>query len=180
MKSELLFRRGIPPDATYAFKHALVRDTAYNSMVKAQRALRHGQIAEAIDQNEPDMVASQPELLAYHYQEAGRVDAALRYWSAAGDAAAKRTAIREAVKHYQAALSLLERLDVSGRTPEFERDLQMKLGTVLMNSEGYLSPAIAPVFRACTRAFIRHRRCRPPHRDLRGNHADHVRRGSVQ
>ena len=146
VRSELLFRRGVAPDATYTFKHALVRDTAYNSMVKGQRALRHGQIAAAIQHNEPDTTVAQPELLAHHYEEAGEVATAFRYWSAAGDHAAKRTAFREAVKHYQAARSLFPRLETVAQTPEIELDLQMKLGSVLMNSVGYRPPETRQCF----------------------------------
>ena len=71
VRSELVFRRGTPPDATYSFKHALVRDTAYNSMLKSQRVLRHRQIAVALEQADGDAAAAQPELLAYHHQEGG-------------------------------------------------------------------------------------------------------------
>ena len=141
VRSELVFRSGTAPTALYTFKHALVRDTAYGSMVKAQRALRHGQIARAIERVEPDTVIVQPELLAHHHQEAGDVTTAFNYWIRAGDLAAERQAIREAVKHYQAALELFARLDGVQRTATAELDLQMKLGAVLMNSEGYRSPA---------------------------------------
>ena len=73
LRAELVFRRGTPADAGYAFKHALIRDTAYNSMVRSQRALRHAQIAQALERSEPQTVAIHPELLAQHHQEAGHV-----------------------------------------------------------------------------------------------------------
>ena len=107
VRSELVFRRGMPPDASYSFKHALVRDTAYNSMLKSQRVLRHRQIAAALEQA-TRRATTQPELLAYHHQEGGNAAAALRYWQAAGDQAMARSAAREAVTHYQAAIALLD------------------------------------------------------------------------
>jgi class 3 adenylate cyclase/tetratricopeptide (TPR) repeat protein len=147
VRSELVARRGVAPDAVYTFRHALIRDTAYNSMLKGQRVLRHAQIAAAIEQLAPDTMASQPELLAYHCQEGGQAEAALRYWSAAGDLAVGRWSNREAATHYRAALSLLERQDVQSRQrDEIELDLQMKLGHVLMQTEGYASAATVASF----------------------------------
>ena len=90
VRSELVARRGVASDAVYTFRHALIRDTAYNSMLKGQRVLRHAQIAAAIEQLAPDTMASQPELLAYHCQEGGQAEAALSYWSVAGDLAVGR------------------------------------------------------------------------------------------
>ena len=131
VRSELVMRRGAGPDAVYTFRHALIRDTAYNSMLKGQRLLRHGQIAAAIEEVAPDTIATQPELLAYHCQEGGQAAAALRYWSAAGDLAVGRWANREAVTHYRAALALLPALGLEeSRRDDIELDLQMKLATV--------------------------------------------------
>ena len=150
VRSELVARRGVAPDAAYTFRHALIRDTAYNSMLKGQRVLRHGQIAAAIEQIEPDTIATQPELLAHHCQEGGRAAQALRYWTAAGDLAIGRAANREAVTHHRAALALLPTLNLQGpQLDEVELDLQMKLGNVLMQTEGYAS---APVVASFSRA----------------------------
>ncbi len=147
VRSELVSRRGVPPDAVYTFRHALIRDTAYNSMLKGQRVLRHGHIAAAIEQIAPDTVAAQPELLAYHCQEGGQAEAALRFWAAAGDLAVQRWSNREAATHYRAALALLQRLDASAQQRDKrELDLQMKLGHVLMQTEGYTSPTTVASF----------------------------------
>jgi class 3 adenylate cyclase/tetratricopeptide (TPR) repeat protein len=150
VRSELVARRGMAPDAVYTFRHALIRDTAYNSMLKSQRVLRHGHIAAAIAQTEPDTVTTQPELLAYHCQEGGQVAAAFGYWSAAGDLAVARTANREAVTHLRAALALLSALALEAqRCDEAELGLQMKLGNVLMQTEGFASaPTVASFSRA--------------------------------
>jgi class 3 adenylate cyclase/tetratricopeptide (TPR) repeat protein len=138
-RSELVFRRGTPPDATYSFKHALVRDTAYNSMLKSQRVLRHRQIAAALEQG--NRGGAQPELLAYHHQEGGNAAAALRYWRAAGDQAMARSAIREAVTHYQAAVALLGSVQALDEPcAEVELGLRMRLGKASFQTEGFTSP----------------------------------------
>jgi tetratricopeptide (TPR) repeat protein len=125
----------------------LIRDTAYNSMLKAQRVLRHAQIAAAIEQLAPDTAFSQPELLAYHCQEGGQAEAALRYWSAAGDQAVRRWSNREAATHYRTALALLAQLDLDAlRRDEMELELQMKLGHVLMQVEGYATATTVASF----------------------------------
>jgi hypothetical protein len=141
VRSGLVARRGIAPEAIYTFRHALIRDTAYNSMLKTQRMQRHGQIAATIAQVEPDTMATQPELLAYHCQEGGQTADAFRHWLAAGDLAAGRVAIREAVTHYRAALALLPTLEVQGDADDVELDLQLKLGNLLMQTEGFGSAA---------------------------------------
>jgi tetratricopeptide (TPR) repeat protein len=147
VRAELVARRGVPPEAVYTFRHALIRDTAYNSMLKGQRAIRHGHIAAAIEQIAPDTVATQPELLAYHCQEGGQAADALRFWAAAGDLAVRRWSIREAATHYRAALALLPRLDLPAQQrDESELDLQMRYGHVLMQTEGYTSPVTVASF----------------------------------
>jgi class 3 adenylate cyclase/tetratricopeptide (TPR) repeat protein len=139
-RSELVFRRGKPPDATYSFKHALVRDTAYNSMLKSQRALRHRQIAAALEKPDRAAPAAQPELLAYHHQEGGNAAAALRYWQAAGDQAMARSAVREAVTHYQAAVALLESVKAVEPNADVELGLRIRLGNAVVQTEGSTSP----------------------------------------
>ena len=141
VRSGLVARRGVAPNAVYTFRHALIRDTAYNSMLKGQRTLRHAQIAAAIGAVEPDTLATQPELLAWHCQEGGQAGDAFRHWLAAGDLAAGRMANREAVTHYRAALALLPELELQDRADDVELDLQLKLGNLLMQIEGFGSPA---------------------------------------
>jgi class 3 adenylate cyclase/tetratricopeptide (TPR) repeat protein len=139
VRSELVFRRGTPPDATYSFKHALVRDTAYNSMLKSQRVLRHGQIAAALEQGQRETATNKPELLAYHHQEGGNSQTALRYWQAAGDAATARSAVREAVTHYQAAIALLDTVQAAQPCADLELGLRMRLGHAAIQTEGFTS-----------------------------------------
>jgi tetratricopeptide (TPR) repeat protein len=140
VRSELVFRRGTPPDATYSFKHALVRDTAYNSMLKSQRVLRHRQIATALEHGNRDAAAAQPELLAYHHQEGGNAANALRYWQAAGDHAMARSAVREAVTHYQAAVALLRSVQAFEPCANVELGLRLRLGNAVVQTEGFISP----------------------------------------
>ena len=141
VSSELVFRRGTAPDAIYSFKHALVRDTAYNSMLKSQRVIRHRQIAVALEQ---EVAGSAPnhELLAYHHQEGGNAAEALRFWRAAGDQASARSAMREAVTHYQAGLSLLESVKAVEHCADLELALRIRLGNALAQTEGTASPRL--------------------------------------
>ena len=141
VRSGLVARRGLAPDELYTFHHALIRDTAYNSLLRSQRVLRHGQIALAIEQVEPDTLATQPELVAYHCQEGGQAAAAQRHWRAAGELASGRFAHREAVAHFRSALALLPALETQAGRDEVELDLQMKLGNLLMQTEGFSSVA---------------------------------------
>ncbi|MBT2321863.1 AAA family ATPase [Variovorax paradoxus] len=141
LRAELVFRRGTSAEPGYAFKHALIRDTAYNSMVRSQRALRHAQIAHALERSEPQTVAAHPELLAQHHQEAGHGSEAIRYWTAAGDLAQRRFASREATIHYNAAIALVARSPAGPARSELELALHLQLGNALTLSEGYGSGA---------------------------------------
>ena len=95
-QAELVFRRGEPPEAVYSFKHALVRDAAYESLLKSRRHQLHGQIALVLENGFADIVASQPEIVAHHLTEAGLVEAAIDYWLKAGNLALSRSANAEA------------------------------------------------------------------------------------
>ena len=97
VESGLVFRRGTPPQATYSFKHALVQDAAYATLVRAKRQRLHARIAAAIEQHFPETVQAQPELLAHHYTEAGLAEPAIDYWLRAGQRAIARSAMAEAL-----------------------------------------------------------------------------------
>jgi predicted ATPase len=90
VESGLIVRRGARPDATYTFKHALVQDAAYQSLLRATRRNYHAQVARLFEQRFPEI--AQPELIAHHYTEAGNPEQALRYWHQAGHRAARRSA----------------------------------------------------------------------------------------
>jgi predicted ATPase len=140
LRAELVTCQGIPPDAIYSFRHALIRDAAYDSILKSRRKACHARISEVIERDEPNTVAPRPELLAHHNQEGGRHSAALRFWSLAGDLATSRSASREAAAHYRSALALLPRLANAPERSQLELDLNMKLANALMQLEGYSSP----------------------------------------
>ena len=133
--SELVFRRGTPPDATYSFKHALVRDTAYASMLKRQRVLRHRQVAAALEQSKGE--TAQHELLAYHHQQGGDAEKAIRHWQAAGDQAMARSAGREAVAHYEATVALLDTVRKTQPCDELELGLRRRFANALWETEGW-------------------------------------------
>ena len=134
LRSELVSRRGSGSEAVYVFKHALVRDTAYNSLLRAPRSAWHSRVARALTDLEPHTAAQRPELLAYHLQEAGEHAAARRCWSLAADAAFARAALPEAARHVQSALALISH---SSDALAEEQRLQMLLTHVMTQLEGY-------------------------------------------
>jgi predicted ATPase len=98
--SELIFQRGTPPDAIYAFKHALVQDAAHGSLLRSARRQLHAQIAEALEAHSPEMMDGQPELFAQHYAEAGLDEKSVAYWGKAGHRSAARSAMAEAAAQF--------------------------------------------------------------------------------
>ena len=109
-KSELVFRRGVPPEATYTFKHALVQDTAYQSLLKSRRQQIHATIASTLEAQFPEIAEAEPETLAHHYTAAGLAEQAVAYWLKAGQQALKRSANREAMAHLGKGLELVASL----------------------------------------------------------------------
>src|SRR5260370_38185639 len=110
VRAELIFRRGESPHAVYTFKHTLVRDAAYASLLKSRRAHLHAAIANALEQQFPDIAQTQPETLAHHLTEAGLIEKAIGYWLPAGKNAAQRSANLEAIAHLQRGSGLTGRL----------------------------------------------------------------------
>src|SRR5208283_4985766 len=103
-ESGLAFRRGTPPDATYTFKHALVQDAAYDSLLKSRRQDLHAKIARVIEARFPNIKVTEPEVLAHHLTAAGLTEAAIPLWQAAGELALKRVALTEAISHLNQGL----------------------------------------------------------------------------
>jgi hypothetical protein len=141
IKAGLLFRQGSAPHARYLFKHALVQDVAYGTMLRRQRQQLHARIGESIEHKFPEIASAQPELLAGHYAQAGLIDAAINFWTIAGDFAERRAMSREAVAHYRAARALLSSLGPSTKSSSNGPRLLMKLGNALQQAEGYNSAA---------------------------------------
>ena len=114
---ELLYQRGLPPQATYLFKHALIQDTAYQSLLKSKRQQYHQQIAQVLEEQFPDTTETQPELVAHHYTEAGLIEQAIPYWQRAGQRATQRSANVEAISHLTKGLELLKTLPDTPERP---------------------------------------------------------------
>jgi len=130
--SELVFQRGMPPDAVYSFKHALVQDAAHGSLLRSTRQQLHAQIAEALETHSPELIDSQPELLAQHYTEAGLVEKSVAYWGKAGHRSATRSAMAEAAAQFQKGLDQLALLSDSPERQQQELDLRSALGAALI------------------------------------------------
>jgi predicted ATPase len=142
VESELVYQSGIPPQARYLFKHALVQDTAYQSLLKSRRQQLHQQVAQVLVEQFPQTVVAQPELVAHHYTEAGLTAQAIPYWQQAGERAIQRSAHVEASAHLTKGLELLQSLpDTSQRAPQ-ELTLQLTLGATLQATKGYTAPEV--------------------------------------
>jgi class 3 adenylate cyclase len=141
----LVFHRGAPPHATYLFKHALVRDAAYGSLLRRRREELHARIAAVLETDFPEEVAAEPELLAHHLTEARLLEKAVRYWLRAGERATERSANLEAIAHLKRGLETLERLPASRSRDEQELLLQAALIVPLLANEGWASAAVQRV-----------------------------------
>jgi class 3 adenylate cyclase/ABC-type transport system involved in cytochrome c biogenesis ATPase subunit len=145
----LLMARSVDGIKGYVFRHPLIRDTAYESLVKSQRAMRHWQVAKALEVLDPAAVRDTPELLAIHHQEAGLYLESVRYWSLSGEKSCLLSAHIESAKSFRQGIALLSRLQDEPDCTRLEFDLQMRLGAVLMDAEGFHSqPARAALQRA--------------------------------
>jgi class 3 adenylate cyclase/predicted ATPase len=138
--SELVFQRGTPPDAVYAFKHALVQDAAYSSLLRSTRQQLHAQIARALETQSPEMMESQPELFAQHYAEAGLVEKSVAFWGKAGRRSAARSAMAEAAEQFQKALDQLARLPDLPERQRLELELRSAFCSALQAVKGYAAP----------------------------------------
>jgi predicted ATPase/class 3 adenylate cyclase len=138
--SELVFQRGIPPDAVYSFKHALVQDAAHDSLLRSTRQQLHGQIAAALETQSPELMDSQPEILAQHYAEAGLVEKSVIYWIKAGHRSAAHSAMTEAAAQFQKGLDQLALLTDTNDRKRQELELRSALGAVLRFVKGQAAP----------------------------------------
>jgi class 3 adenylate cyclase len=141
--AELIYQRGVPPDATYQFKHALVQDASYASLVRSRRQQLHSIVARALEERFPDIVVTEPETVAYHFTEAGLWERATHYRQRAGELALRRSAVGEAVMHFSSALRILETMGHQPEAARRELDVQLGLGTALNIAYGSSAPAVA-------------------------------------
>ena len=133
----LLFCRGTPPHSWYLFKHALVQDAAYATLLRARRQQLHAAIAAALEQEFPDIVAIQPELLAHHFAEAGLAEQAIRYWYRAGERSIERSAHLEAIAYLTRGIDMLEVLPQIPQRDQRELEFQAALVTPFWASRGF-------------------------------------------
>jgi serine/threonine protein kinase/predicted ATPase len=145
VQAEVLYAKGRPPRCQYTFKHALIEDAAYNSLVKAKRQQFHQRIAEALEARFPQTVETQPELLAHHFTEAGLAEKSVDYWLKAGRRARARSADREAIGHLTKGLAVLETLKESRERDERELKLLTTLGPAYIAARGYAAPEVGPI-----------------------------------
>ena len=155
--SELIFRRGVAPAATYLFKHALVKDAAYESLLKSKRSQLHAQIANVLEQKFPGIAAVQPEVLAHHFEAASLHDCAVQYWKRAGEQALDRVALAEAVAHLSSALAENELLPTSVERDLKELEIRMLLGAAYLSWKGHAAPEVLHAMGPARNIAVSHR-----------------------
>jgi class 3 adenylate cyclase/predicted ATPase len=146
VEAELLYQRGRPPRARYLFKHALIQDAAYASLLKSTRQRVHQRIANVVEARFPEVAETQPALLAHHYTEAGCAAQAVRYWQRAGQQALQHSANLEATQHLTTGLTLLATLPETPAQVQQELDLQLALAGALGATKGVGSPEVEQTY----------------------------------
>ncbi len=138
----LLFCRGVPPQSLYLFKHALVQDAAYGSLLRARRRQLHARVAAVLEQHFPDLTERQPELLARHCTEAGLIEPAIVFWRRAGAVSLTRSAHREAIGHFGRALEILGAMPEGEARDRKELDVAVAAAVPLIAIHGFGSPQV--------------------------------------
>jgi class 3 adenylate cyclase/tetratricopeptide (TPR) repeat protein len=142
----LLLEQGLPPEARYRFRHVLIQETAYRSLLRTKRQSFHRRIAEVMEKRFPETAEAQPQLLAFHLTEAGLGQQAIPHWQKGAQKAAERSANPEAISHLTKALELLKTLPESPSRAQQELGLQIALGVSLMPTKGYAAPEVETVY----------------------------------
>jgi predicted ATPase len=146
VEAELLYQRGLPPQATYTFKHALIQDAAYESLLRSTRQHHHQRIAQVLEEQFTETAEAEPELLAHHYTEAGLPAHAVAYWSKAAQRAVERSAHVEAITHLRQGLALLQTLPETPERTQREVDILIALGASLLATQGYAAPEVRETY----------------------------------
>jgi predicted ATPase/class 3 adenylate cyclase len=146
VEAEFLYQRGLPPQATYLFKHALIQDAAYQSLLKSTRQQHHQHIAQVLEARFPESCETQPELLAQHYTEAGLLEQALPYWQRAGERAVQRWANVEAIRYLTRGLEGLQTLPDTPERSQHELALLIALGPPLQATKNFSAPEVGRVY----------------------------------
>jgi class 3 adenylate cyclase/predicted ATPase len=142
----IIFCSGAPPEATYTFKHALVRDAAYGALLRLNRRALHARVAEAYEAHRSAEAEQQPELVAHHYSGAGIWDRATVYWRSAGDRAIKRSALIEAMGHFTQAMATLNHLSPGPARDRLELEIQALRGPTLLALSGFASDEVEAAY----------------------------------
>jgi tetratricopeptide (TPR) repeat protein len=145
MSAELIYRSQESRGSNFTFKHALIHDTAYQTLLKSTRKARHGRVALTLEDRFPERIASQPGVMARHCEEGGLLEKAVLYYERAGEQSANRTANTEAIGHFTRGIELLHRLPETGARDEHELGLQVLLGSLLEAATGWGSEAAAAI-----------------------------------
>ena len=146
MAAGLLFRQGVPPHATYLFKHALVQDAAYGTLLREPRRALHARIAETLESQFTEIAESQPELIARHCTEAGLIEKATEFWGKAGQRSLQRSAAVEASEQLTRAVNQIALLPSSPALRRQEITFQVALANALMHTKGYAAPEAKSAF----------------------------------
>ncbi len=144
IRAEILLRKGRPPDCTYLFKHALLEDALYNSLIKSKRQDFHRRVADALETAFPETAKRRPELIAHHYTEAGLSEKAVGYWFKAGLRSKERSADVEAIGHLTKGLGLLEGLEETSKRDAKKLAFLTSLGPASISVRGYAAPEVGP------------------------------------
>jgi predicted ATPase len=144
--AELVYQRGVPPQAMYLFKHALIQDAAYQSLLRSTRQQFHQRIARVLEARFPAIVETQPELVAQHYTAAGCTAQAVVYWQRAGEHASTRSAHVEAVSHFTTGIELLTTLPETPARAQHAMTLHIALGAALQITKGHAAPEVEQAY----------------------------------
>jgi predicted ATPase len=136
----LLFRQGVPPHASYLFKHALVQDAAYGTLLREPRRGLHARVANTVESGFADIAENQPEVLAHHCTEAGLIEKATGLWGKAGQRSLERSALIEAVAQFERALDLIATLPATTRLRHEQIELQVALIAPIIHVKGFSAP----------------------------------------
>jgi class 3 adenylate cyclase/predicted ATPase len=145
--AELVYQRGLPPQCRYIFKHALIQEAAYQSLLKSTRQRYHQRIAQVLDAQFPETVETQPELLAHHFTEAGLAEHAVPYWQRAGQRASAGSAYVEAMSHFTKGLEVLQGLPDTPERAQRELDVQIALGQACIATKGQAASEVGQIYR---------------------------------
>jgi predicted ATPase len=146
VEAEIVYQRGVPPQATYTFKHALIQDAAYESLLKSTRQQYHQRIGQVLEAQFPETAEAQPELLAHHCTEAGLTEQAVAYWYKAGQSASERSAHVEVISHLTKGLALLQTLPETPERTQRELHMHIALGASLLATKGYTAPEVGETY----------------------------------